>query len=323
MKDLFRQAIVAGILVLILMVPKMTTGQDVGLSGRMYTGYFYNTHSNDNAFYIDRIYLGYEGALSSSVNFQVTSDVASPDSTDSYELMMKYAYVDWLQGDNASMKLGIIPMTAYDVQKRTWGFRYLRKTVMNDRKFTPSADVGASYDLQLSKKFSLSTAISNGGGFKTAETNQFKRVHLRFLFGPSNLGKSRGMNVGAYTSFEPVTVEGNGENELTFAGFTGLHAGNLITGLEGAYQMSTDTDSAQMLLSVYGRTMVGEDTQGFLRFDYVDAIDASNHILNWLLMAGIEFAPTAGIKMTPHFVYSLDNAGEDDLVLKLGTEFRW
>lgn len=338
----------------LIYLPSTGQSQDIGLSGRMYTGYFYNTHSNDNAFYVDRVYLGYKGALSSSVNFQVTSDIASPDSSDTYELMMKYAFINWMQGDNAHLNLGIIPMNAFDVQKRTWGFRYLRKTIMNDNKFAPSADVGVSYDLQLSKKFSLSAAISNGGGYKKAETDQFKRVHLRFLYGPSNLGKAHGMNIGAYSSFEKntnytptvdnntVAMDTTEQNQYTFAGFTGLHVNEFWVGTEMAYQMFADSDWQHLLYSLYTRMEVGENGLAFVRIDYSDekvltteVIGESgpnatntlgvtdNHVIEKILIAGVEFAPVKGIKLAPHFVYSLNDDSEDNLELRMGTEFRW
>ncbi|MCF7805888.1 MAG: OprO/OprP family phosphate-selective porin [Candidatus Marinimicrobia bacterium] len=303
-----------------LLVPVFALGQDVGLSGRIYTGYFYNTHTNNNAFTVDRVYLGYAGDLTSDVSYNVTSDIG-PDFTDGgYQLFMKYAYIDWRQGDAGGLILGMIPMNAYDVQKRTWGFRYLRKTVMNDRGFAPSADIGAGYEMRFSRKVLVSAALSNGEGYKSPEVDEYKRIHVRLLYGPENLGSTTGFNVGAYTSYEAENVD---ESRMTFAGFTGIHVNDMWAGLEGAYQMLSETDWNQLLLSVYGRMEVGEDATAFGRFDYSNEQNPVTEITENLIIGGVEFNPTGGIKIAPNFVYSLEDDGEDDLAIRASCEFRW
>jgi|GEM_PF-608267 len=309
---------------ILVLIPGFLQAQDVGLSGRIYTGYYYNTHTNFNAFYLDRVYLGYAGELTSDVDFTVTSDIG-PDLTDGgYQLLMKYAFISWEQGESGGLSLGMIPMNAFDVQKKTWGYRYLRKTVMNDRKFAPSADLGVGYDLRFSRKFSLSTVISNGAGYKNPETNEFKRVHIRLLYGPDNLGKSRGLNLGTYASVEPQPAE---QSRYTFAGFSGLHVSDFWVGTELAYQVLTDSDWQHILYSLYSRLEVGESATAFGRIDYSDeealVAGGTTHFIEKMLIGGVEFVPAAGIKIAPHFVYLLEDDGEDSLELRLGTEFRW
>jgi len=297
----------------------LNAANEVGLSGRIYTDYSYNFSNNFNGFNVNRVYLGYEGQLTNSIDYVVTSDVEVGGSSSMSRLFMKYAYGRW-NSNCGIFTFGMLPVNAFDVQKRTWGLRYLYKTVMNEYKFSSSADIGVGYEKQVTDEFSVSTIIANGTGYKMSENDKYKRLHVRLLFGPNNLGRETGINAGVYGSWEPEKLV-DYANNYTVAGFAGFHQNNLWIGGEAAVQQNNTIDVQTTLVSVYGRYEVAPYTQGFLRLD-TRSFDAAGSDTELTVVAGAQYAKYKGVNVAPNLVYS--NIGSDDTITgRLNFEFRW
>jgi len=297
----------------------LQAANEVGLSGRIYTDYTYNFSNNFNGFNVNRVYLGYEGQLTNSIDYVVTSDVEVGGSSSSSRLFMKYAYGRW-KSNCGRFTIGMLPLNAFDVQKKTWGLRYLYKTVMNEYKFSSSADIGVGYEKQVTDEFSISTIISNGTGYKMAENDKYKRLHVRLLFGPDNLGKETGINAGVYGSWEPEKLV-DYANNYTIAGFAGIHQNNLWVGAEAAVQQDNTINLQTTLFSVYGRYEVAQYTQAFLRLD-TRSFDVTGSDTELAFIAGAQYAKYKGVNVAPNLVYS--KIGSNDTVTgRLNFEFRW
>lgn len=311
--------VVTWIAVFIGAVPLFVQAQDIGLSGRIYVDYTYHFEDSFNAFQMKRVYLGYEGQLAPSVDFVVTSDVDVASSSSNSRMFMKYAYARW-QNRYSTVIIGMLPINAYDIQKKTWGLRYLYKTVMNEYGFAPSADIGVSYKRQFSESFSVSTIVANGPGYKTSENNKYKRLHIRLLYGPDNLGKTEGFNAGIYGSWEPDKVVNYG-NIFTVAGFVGIHQSDLWAGLEAAVQDDNVMNIRTTLISGYGRFAFSPEIQGFLRLD-ARTFDTANSQDETALIGGVQYVKYRGISLSPNIIYN--RIGDDGVVIgRFNCEFRW
>lgn len=289
------------------------TASEAGIEGKIFYEYEYHTTSGENAFNIERVYLTHRGNLTQTIKYRVTSDIAETGS--GYLLSMKYAYIDWSYKKAGTITAGMLPTNAFDIQKGTWGLRYLQKTVMNHYGFSSSADLGIGYATRLGDRFSISAILSNGGGYKQPESNRGKRVHLRFLFGTQELAKTGGVHFGIYGSAEPLP---SARSMVTGAAFMGFHSGPFWGGMELAHQRENGAGFTQTLGSVYGRYNVQQTLMPFLRWD----TSVWEHIQEQRILAGVEFSPIDGIRVAPNFVTSWD-ASDHTLVARINGEFRW
>ena len=291
---------ISAVLILFIagMIPGFVFAQNADLSGRIYSDYTYNFTNSQNSFDIKRVYLGYEGRLAPSIDFVVISDMEVADYAEISRLFMKYAYANW-HSKCGDVLIGMIPTNPFEVQKRTWGLRYLYKTVMNEYRFSSSADIGIRYDRAISEDLSLSAMVSNGTGYKSAEDDIYKRLHLRLLYGPDNLGSTEGMNVGIYGSWEPDNVPMY-DHIFTAAAFAGVHRNNVWAGVEGAVRDIGPMDVTITLLSAYVRHGFTDEIQGFLR---VDRIDWENSDDELTLIAGAQYVKYKGFSVAPNIIY--------------------
>ncbi len=292
---------------------------NVGLSGRIYSDYTYDFSNDFNAFNIARVYLGYKGQLTQQIDYVVTSDVEVGQLSSASRLFMKYAYGRW-KSSCGTVIFGMLPLNAFDVQKHTWGLRYLYKTVMNEYKFSSSADIGVSYAKQIGNSFSISTIISNGTGYKLAENDKYKRLQVRFLFGPGNLGKTTGINAGVYGSWEPEKMA-KYANIYTFAGFAGIHQAAYWAGVEAAVKKDNLFQLQTTLFSVYGRYAATPNLQGFLRLDS-RSFDSPGSKTEITVIGGIQCVKYKGVNIAPNIVYSKVGSSHQTIG-RLNAEFYW
>ena len=219
--------------------------------------YFDFTYSDDKGIYdIKRSYLTYNKDLSDKHKFKMVLDVGrdtSGDDTDErLSAYLKQAQITINPNTSSSFYLGIIEMNMFDVQQKTWGYRYIAKSAMNEYGFSSIADLGFGYKLKL-KKFMLSTLLTNGEGYKSSGTDEFQKISLQFLYGNSNLRSiqsGKAFNVGLALSFEPfknsylydsnggeLTDDGNGVySDLLSKDFEGM---NSVVSLFGGFTMQT------------------------------------------------------------------------------------
>ena len=185
--------------------------------------YFDFTYSDDKGvFDVKRTYLNYGQKLSEISKFKMTLDVGrdtSGDDTDErLSAYLKKAQITITPKENSSFYLGLIGMNMFNVQEKTWGYRYIAKSAMNEYGFSSSADLGFGYKLKL-KKFMLSTLLTNGEGFKSSGSDEFQKISLQFLYGDSNLRSiqsGNAFNVGLALSFEPFSSEYINKDEKVY-----------------------------------------------------------------------------------------------------------
>ncbi|HKJ69163.1 MAG TPA: porin [bacterium] len=304
------------------LAPSHTSAVVVNLTGKVYSAYNYDIVSRDNEFRLTRIYLGYAGTLTPNTRFQILSDI-SPSAT-GYRLLMRNAFLHWEPIENGTVRFGLFDSNAFDIQRKTWGLRYLAKTIMNLNGFAPSADLGIGFEYRIPWSLSISAVISNGGGYEALETDKYKRFHLRFLSGPTNLSLVEGVNKGMYLSVEPI---GPQERIYTYAGFAGFHFAGFWSGLEFGQQRTATSDSTHTLASIYGKCRIIPALLFFSRMD-ISQQGATPAVENFLagdelIILGLELSSFSGVKVAPNILHYYPQNGDNQIIARLNLEFKW
>lgn len=261
---------------------------------------FHSTSSDGNsqsAFEITRAYLGYEHSFSEEFSGTVIFDVADPGAGKlQMTAFLKNAFLNY-KHENLSVDFGLIATTQFKVQENFWGYRYLGKVFRDEYGFASSADLGASVGFKFTDLLSADLAVTNGEGYKKLQSdNKFKTAV--------------GLTVNPV---KELTVRGMADvmdNQNTFAGFVGYKNSKFSLGAEYNYQTNHAMvdDHDYFGPSVYGTINLSKKSKLFARFDDLKSNTPSGANANWnaaadgqLILAGIEFAPVSGIKLSPNF----------------------
>lgn len=288
------------VLIVVLAFTMNLFGGDGKISSKVYFEYDYQTEEGqpaENGFEIHRAYLSYQNKLSESIDLKLTADVTrqKKDSTNTNLFFyLKNAYVSW-QTNYGQFIIGSQAMNLFSVQEKTWGYRYLEKSAMDKNKFSSSADLGIGYANQFTKNLYFSYLITNGGGYKKAETDVYKRHSVLFLFGPHKLNKKNGFNVGAIVSYEPYKKD-KMENETIAGLFSGYANGKLRVGAEVNYRKDSAANAKEYLTSVYGSYAFTKQYELFCRVDRFSTEKDENY-----LMAGFVYTPFKSLNIAPNY----------------------
>ena len=259
------------------------------LSGVAYFGY------EDN-FSLSRVYLTYKKSISDDLSFKFQTDVGPlKDSDDTrYVAFLKKGQLDWKVANDMKISMGMIGMNMFNVQEKTWGYRFLRKSAMDAYKFSPSADIGMS----ISKDFGfLSTnfMISNGEGYKASSVDDNSRMSLQLIHGQKRLDKKDGYNVGlAYSTL----MDDNDDETTVMALFGGWSGFGLRVGAE--YNIETVVEMKNSLTSLYFNYDINDSFSAFVRQDTEDEDMDTDGGDESTMMAGIIWQPKKGLSICPN-----------------------
>ena len=113
--------------------------------------YFDFTYSDDKGIFdVKRSYLNYSTKLSDISKFKMILDIGRDmsglDSDERLSAYLKKAQITITPKESSSFYLGLIGMNMFDVQEKTWGYRYISKSAMDQYGFSSSADFGFGYN---------------------------------------------------------------------------------------------------------------------------------------------------------------------------------
>jgi len=291
-------------------------GEDPQMSGVIFSDYTYALEDDQNSFNIRRTYLNIRGSLNDNLSYRVTSDASAADS--GYELFLKYALLDWQpqRFTDLTLQFGMLSTNTFEVQKRTWGLRYLYKTIFNQYRVVSSADIGIRADKLLNENIRVSALISNGVGYKNAEDDKYKQFHLLGVFGNSDLLIQEGMNVGGYFSYEPLSPE---SSSLVYHCFAGTHQKRLWVGGEIGQHILTNPDLSRTFISFYTRYQIAELSQIFFRTDFA----SSSEWTESTIISGFQYQPLENLRIAPNIIYIIEESRENRALLRANIELRF
>ncbi len=268
---------------------------------KIYTNY-HSTWTNSEAnkvFEMQRAYFGYNAQLSEYISGRLTLDVGNPHFGDlEMTAYLKHAYVQYSK-NRLTAKLGMIGLHQFKLQEDLWGGRYLYKSLMDEHKFGPSADLGAYVAYDIHEILSVDLTIANGEGYKKLESDTALKYSAGVTFRPFN-----GLDLRA--SYDRM---GSDSAQQTLALYAGYHTEKIAVGAEYNHQLNHKQFNGNDLtgISFYGSYLMKE-TRLFGRYDILASPDPGTDTDPWnyakdgqLIIAGVEFRPVKGLIITPNY----------------------
>ena len=149
-------------------------------SGVMYFDY-------EDSFNISRVYFTYKKIVSDDVSFKFQTDVGQVADDNRWTAYLKKAQLYWKASNDTRVSMGMIGMNMFNVQEKTWGYRFLAKSAM-DGKFSSSADVGMSISRDFGFLYTNLT-MTNGEGYKNSDVDDNNKISLQLVHGEKRLDK--------------------------------------------------------------------------------------------------------------------------------------
>lgn len=189
------------IFILSLLAVVILSAQDkpaAKISGIMFGDYFYNVTRDTgivplsnkatngaqdfNGFQLRRIYLTYDGDISSTITsrFRLEGTTGAP--------FVKDAYIKWKNiFGGAELIAGLQPTSAYEISEAVWGYRSLEKTIMDLRGIVSARDLAVSLRGKLDGQGMIGYWVMLGNSSGTgAETDKYKRAYGHIALKPTD-----------------------------------------------------------------------------------------------------------------------------------------
>ncbi len=259
---------------------------------RAYFGYQYDWSDN----YSSRLVLDVArlGELNSGA-FDTTKKVLSTKKETRYESFLKNASLEVKQVIPLTcFELGLVGTRLFAIQEKAWGYRYVAKSMMDEKKYSSSADLGANVQIQVHPTTKLYASVLQGEGFTAQQDlNSNYKTGGGFEF-----NAPLGVTVFGFGDYMPVD---NASGQTTLAGFLGYSlAKKFRIGAEYDFQMNHLGVDKQDLsgLSLYSAVQTVSNLEVFGRIDYATsegnwnaAADGETYI------GGLQYSPFNGIKL--------------------------
>ena len=294
------------------------------LGGLVFFDYTYNLSNESDAFIefkFNRSYFTFEKSMSDGISYKFQTDMGYKEDGKNY-IFVKNALVKWGFG-NGNLIVGLQGMNVFNVSEKTWGYRFLEKTPLDKNKLAGSADMGIGYAGHFND-LNYSVLITNGGGYKVAEDDKYKKVSVQVFHGEKKLVKNDGYNFGLSYTFEGYDVDSNTSDSKSLISVFSGFAGNGIR-VGGEFDLFTDggSDVDSQIISAYGNYKFSDDLEGYLRVDKFDPdIDDENDYETYLIV-GLSYHPIKGLTIAPNLRLLKPELGDDLSLFAVNFEFKF
>jgi len=272
------------------------------VTGKIFSNYHFqlNQSNANQGFELQRAYLGYSYKISDLFSTKVVLDMGNPSNGSKLErtAYVKNALVNFKK-DNLSINFGLIGTTAFKVQEKFWGNRYLFKSFQDQNKFNTSADMGISASYKLAKGLSVDASITNGEGYKKLQQDNSYRYGVGLTY------KMSDFTFRAYADMyqKDDNIGPDLENQNTVALFAGYKHDIFSIGAE--YNMLSNykfADKKNMNgFSIYSTVNISKKLNVFGRFDGLSSKDDWNTKMDGnTIIAGLEFNPVKYVTISPN-----------------------
>ncbi|VAW23842.1 phosphate-selective porin O and P [hydrothermal vent metagenome] len=252
------------------------------------------------AFEITRAYFGYKFSLSEQISGKLNIDVGNPGVGKlQMTAFLKNAYLKY-KADNLTVQFGMIPTLQFKVEEGIWGYRYLKKTFADQYKLGASADLGVSVAYKFAGFLSADMSVVNGEGYKKLQNDSALRTSVAITVTPV-----RNLTLRGYYDFM-----GQDATQSSLAAFVGYTGKKLITGASYNLQSNNGMDKGHSLsgVSLFITVVPSKKTKLLVRYDKLSSNKTAGAANAWnlpndgqLFIAGCEYNPVKGLKLTPNF----------------------
>ena len=308
-----------------------------GISGVSYFRYTGGNFDNDkhSGFYIDRAYLTYKNTISDKSSFKFQSDIQN--NGEAFYMYIKNVKMDYSLMDNTKISIGLQGMNIFNVQEKTWGYRFISKSSMDLNSWSASADLG----LGLYQSFGnilLSVLYTNGEGYKKKSSDDHEKLSVQAMYGEKRLDKNDGFNLGGIFStlnyMDNLGVDQRATIMGVFSGWAGIGARlgfeyNIGTDLNlEAIEDNDETDddetemygSSSSLMSIYANyeLFFMDHLSVLVRYDILDTGIANNQTSK--LITGLSYKCDGGIIISPNM--KQETVGDEDPMTSINLTFQ-
>lgn len=292
-----------------------------GVSGKVFFNHTTGlSEGGINAFNMKRAYLTLAKDVSESISYKVTYDMGSNDGGSAHTAFLKVAMVKW-KTNLGNMMIGMQGMNMFKTMENTWGHRFIAKMPMDTYKYSASADLG----IGLSRSFGpiyATTLITNGCGYKKAESDSHKKLSIHMVYGESKLNKKDGINAGLSLSTEPYDKDSLKIENTNVMGIFAGYAGN---GFRGGFEFDTKTqdDVSGQIFSIYSTYKINDKLSILGRLDQVDENTSENNDNFSSIIAGVHYRAAKGLTIAPTFRSRIPQDGELENSIVLNFQFKF
>jgi len=207
----------------------------------------------------------------------------------------------------------------FKTMENTWGHRFIDKMPMDTYKYSASADLGVG----LSQSFgpvSTSVLITNGGGFKKAESDTHKKLSIHAVYGESKLNKKNGFNGGLSFSMEPYDKDSlTTENKNVMGIFAGYAGNGFRSGFE--FDTKTQENLSGQIICAYGTYKLNDKLSILARLDQVDADKSKDDDGIQAIIVGIHYIVANGLTIAPTVRVKAPEEGDSENSIVLNFQF--
>lgn len=254
----------------------------------------------ESAFEVTRAYFGYDYNISENFSARIILDVGDPEyGKFQHVAYLKYAYMKF-EYKSLTSYFGMISTIQFKLQERIWGHRYILKSFQDEFKYGSSADLGISIAYKLNDLVSFDAIFMNGEGYKSIQLDTSYRAG-----GGITVEPFEGLIFRGYVDFEKKD-----ESLIHIAAFLGYSKDAISAGLEVNHEKNNEYNKDHNLIgySAYSSYQLIKKLEVFGRYDYLISNKLSGEPDPWnisndgqMFMAGIEYMPVKGIKLSPNY----------------------
>lgn len=329
------------LLMIIVLSPLVAFSQgredQVNTKGQAHFKVFWNYHydytkdvDQVSAFELTRVYLGYKYTFNDKISAKITYDIGKNDAGSKHTAFIKIAQLDYKINPSIKISMGLLGGKQYNDQEKHWGYRYIYKTLQDENKFGPSADLGINAELEISKVLMANLFIVNGEGYKNLQDdNGNQRFGMSLIYNPSKLITTK--------LYYDTHASENSKSLNNIAFFAGYKADSWKIGAEynkmengTSYKTAIDDHNLEGI-SVYGSYMFNDKIEIFARFDEISSNTLNGQNSSWnyekdgiLILFGAQYIAAKGVKFSinsRNFNYINDDI-EDSSFIYFNAEFK-
>ena len=303
------------------MYSSITLFAETNISGKVFYNYTTNLDKErNNAFNMKRAYLTFANDVSETVSYTVTYDMGSNNGGSAHTAFLKVAMIKW-NTSLGNVSIGMQGLNMFKTMENTWGHRFIQKMPMDTYGFSPSADLGIGITHGFGA-ISTSALVTNGGGYKKAESDSHKKFSFHAVFGEPKLNKNDGFNIGTSFSIEPYDIDSvtteNTNVMGTFAGYGGL-------GFRGGLEFDTkqQNDITSQIICLYGTYKISDKLFLLARLDQVEGNTSVKENGIQVIIAGVHYGLEKGLTVAPTFRMTTMEGGETENAIVVNFQFQF
>lgn len=280
--------------------------------GKVSAKVFANYHSTiigdsitENAFELERAYIGYKSDFDENWAGEVKLDIGSQNESE-YSNFLRYAffknaYVKY-HTDKLNACFGLINVYQHKVQEKFWGYRYIFKSFQDKHKMSTSADIGLSLEYKFNKIVSIDYAITNGEGYKNIQSDKVFKNGVGLTLKPI-----KQLVLRSYFDY----IKRDDNDVISLAEFIGFKLEKFRIAAEYNLQLNNKAKDLDLYgMSAYSTLELTDKFEVFGRFDVLrsNLIKDGEGQTPWnikkdgsAIMGGVQFKPADQVKLSLNY----------------------